>query len=49
MRTYMEGPKNLKEHMEPEEAAAFALDYFLDPVNPKDLSLHDWEGHDYPW
>jgi len=49
LRTYLRGTKNLDAHMEPEEAAAIALRYFLDPLNPKDLSLHDWEGADLPW
>jgi NAD(P)-dependent dehydrogenase (short-subunit alcohol dehydrogenase family) len=49
MRTYMEGEKNLKAPMEPEEASTLALKYFLDPVNPEQVTLHDWQGADYPW
>jgi len=49
MRTYMQGKKNLLAHMEPEEAATIALSYFLDPVNPTELTLHDFEGNDLPW
>jgi NAD(P)-dependent dehydrogenase (short-subunit alcohol dehydrogenase family) len=49
MRTYMHGVKNLDAELEPEQAAQIALDYFLDPVNPKELTLHDWAGNDLPW
>lgn len=49
LRTYMQGTKNLKAHYEPEEAATFALSYFLEAAEPKELTLHDWEGKDLPW
>jgi NAD(P)-dependent dehydrogenase (short-subunit alcohol dehydrogenase family) len=49
LRTYMSGTKNDNAHMEPEEAAEVALRYFLDEADPLGLSLHDWEGNDFPW
>jgi NAD(P)-dependent dehydrogenase (short-subunit alcohol dehydrogenase family) len=49
LRTYMRGTKNLEAHMEAEEAAKIALDYFLHPTNPKELALHEWDGSDLPW
>ena len=48
LRTYMRGTKNMDGHMEPEEGAALALNYFLDD-NVKDLTLHGWDGEDMPW
>lgn len=49
LRTYMRGTKNSQANLEPDEAAQFALDCFLDPNNFPDLSLHDWEENDMPW
>ncbi|MEI7578091.1 MAG: SDR family NAD(P)-dependent oxidoreductase [Armatimonadota bacterium] len=49
MRTYMSGQKNLEAHMEPEEAAAIALNYFLDDAVYKELKLHCWDGEALPW
>jgi NAD(P)-dependent dehydrogenase (short-subunit alcohol dehydrogenase family) len=48
MRTYMGGTKNDKADMEPEEAAAYALDYFLGE-RAGDLALVDYAGNEYPW
>ncbi len=49
MRTYMSGQKNLAAHMEPEEAAAVALNYFLDDAVSNELELHCWDGETLPW
>ena len=49
LRTYMAGTKNNDAHLEPEEAAKFALDYFLNSNEPTDLALTDWQGTEYPW
>jgi NAD(P)-dependent dehydrogenase (short-subunit alcohol dehydrogenase family) len=55
MRTYMGGEKNMRATLEPEEAAVFALDYFLsglEGVSPFDedhLVLRDYQGKEYLW
>ncbi|TFG66395.1 MAG: SDR family NAD(P)-dependent oxidoreductase [Anaerolineales bacterium] len=59
MRTYMGGTKNTRGDMEPEEAAEYAITYFLsdlaaDPLepqnNPEDrLVLRDWLLREWPW
>jgi NAD(P)-dependent dehydrogenase (short-subunit alcohol dehydrogenase family) len=59
MRTYMGGAKNTKADMEPEEAAEYALSYFLEELdvdpssphtNPEDhLVMRDWLRRDWPW
>lgn len=48
MRTYMAGTKNLQAHMEPDEAAAVALRFFLGD-DQGELRLHCWDGTDMPW
>lgn len=49
LRTYMSGTKNLDAHMEPEEGAKYAVEYFLDDSVPNDLVLRDWQRTEYPW
>jgi hypothetical protein len=59
MRTYMGGVKNPKADMEPDEAAEYALAYFLEELeadpsdphkNPEDhLVMRDWLRRDWPW
>jgi NAD(P)-dependent dehydrogenase (short-subunit alcohol dehydrogenase family) len=49
IKTYMSGTKNLDAQLEPEEAAEFALNYFLDNADISSLTLHDWEGNEWPW
>lgn len=50
MRTYMGGQKNLEATLEPEEAAAYALPFFLNPQQDEDrLRLVDYQGHEWPW
>ncbi len=49
LRTYMRGVKNTEAQFEPEEAANFAIGYFLNDSVNEDLQLRDWEGKSYPW
>jgi NAD(P)-dependent dehydrogenase (short-subunit alcohol dehydrogenase family) len=50
MRTYMAGQKNVQADLEPEESAAKALPYFLEPQdNEGRLVMCDWEGQEWPW
>jgi NAD(P)-dependent dehydrogenase (short-subunit alcohol dehydrogenase family) len=50
MRTYMGGKKNLRATLEPEEAAARALIFFLgDRPDEGRLVLVDHEGTVWPW
>jgi hypothetical protein len=48
MKTYMDGTRNEKAHLEPVEAARIALDYFL-AESENQLTLHCWDGTDMPW
>ena len=48
MRSYMSGKKNNEADMEPEEAARYALDYFLSESDQA-LALVDYAGNEYPW
>jgi NAD(P)-dependent dehydrogenase (short-subunit alcohol dehydrogenase family) len=52
IRSYMGGTKNLEADLEPEEAAAYALDYFLNdlPLEEEDhLVMRDYQGNEWPW
>lgn len=50
IRSYMSGVKNTAATLEPEEAARYALAYFLDePVNEDELTLQDYQGKTWPW
>jgi NAD(P)-dependent dehydrogenase (short-subunit alcohol dehydrogenase family) len=56
VRSYMGGEKNLEATLEPEEAAGYALDYFLagmagggPAVDEERLVLRDHQGKEYPW
>jgi NAD(P)-dependent dehydrogenase (short-subunit alcohol dehydrogenase family) len=50
MRTYMNGKKAVEADMEPEEAAARALPFFLGPRDDEDrLLLVDHQGQEWPW
>ena len=50
LRTYMLGEKNLKADLEPEEGARLALGYFLFDLPDEDtLTLHSFDGREYPW
>ena len=52
MRTYMTGQKNPAADMEPDEAAGYALTYFM-PDLPREeedrLVMRDWLGKEWPW
>jgi NAD(P)-dependent dehydrogenase (short-subunit alcohol dehydrogenase family) len=50
IRSYMGGKKNLAAMLEPEEAAARAIPFFLDDLPDEDrLRLVDYEGQEWPW
>ena len=51
VRSYMSGQKNLNGRLEPEEAAGYALDYFLKDtgVDEDHLVLRDYEGNVWEW
>jgi len=50
MRTYMGGTKNDRADMEPEQAAARALPFFMNPLADEDrLVLTDYQGQEWPW
>ena len=46
----MLGEKNLAADLEPEEGAKLALGYFLFDLSDEDtLTLHSFDGREYPW
>ncbi|MCC6169182.1 MAG: SDR family NAD(P)-dependent oxidoreductase [Caldilineaceae bacterium] len=51
VRSYMSGKKNLEATLEPEDAARYALAYFLqdEGVDEDTLALRDWEGKLWEW
>ncbi len=49
MRSYMHGQKNMNATLEPEEAAGYALGYFLSQQDEDRLVLRDYKGEEYPW
>lgn len=51
VRSYMSGRKNMEATFEPEEAARYALAYFLQDsgVDEDTLVLRDWEGSVWEW
>lgn len=50
VRSYMSGQKNTRGDLEPEEAAAYALPFFLGDRDDEDrLVLIDYEGREYPF
>ena len=50
MRTYMSGTKSLDADMEPEEAVAWALPFFMnDRTNEDHLAMIDYTGAEWPW
>ncbi len=50
MRSYMHGSKNMEADLEPEEAAAMALPFFLEEREDEDsLALIDFQGQAWPW
>jgi hypothetical protein len=50
MRSYMSGKKGTAADMEPEEAAAAALPFFLQDRDDEDrLTMIDYLGHEWPF
>lgn len=50
IRSYMGGKKNTTADLEPEEAAAYAIPFFLAKrANEDQLVLVDYQGHEWPW
>lgn len=52
VRSYMSGTRNLEADLEPEEAAMYALDYFLKDLPAADenrLVMRDYQGNEWPW
>ncbi len=50
MRTYMSGEKNEEADLEPAQAAAYALSFFLAAREDEDhLALVDYQGQVWPW
>lgn len=50
VRSYIGGSKNMQADLEPDEAAAPALAYFLQHRDDEDrLVLRDWQGSEWPW
>lgn len=50
VRSYMSGAKNMDAHLEPEQAAEYALAFFLRELDNEDeLSMWDYEGQQWPW
>lgn len=50
VRSYMSGQKNTQADLEPEEAAAYAIPFFLNPQPDEDcLALTDYLGQIWPW
>ena len=49
LRTYMNGPKDMRAHMEANEAAVKAVRIFLRKRNEDRLALVDYLGHTMPW
>ena len=50
VRSYMGGQKNNQADLEPEQAAAYAIPFFLNDLENEDhLSLIDYQGQTWPW
>jgi NAD(P)-dependent dehydrogenase (short-subunit alcohol dehydrogenase family) len=50
VRSYMHGEKNMEATLEPEEAATYAIPYFLnDREDENRLVMVDYEGNEWPW
>lgn len=49
LRTYMHGPKDMRAHMEADEAALKAVRIFLHKRNEDRLALVDFNGRSWPW
>jgi NAD(P)-dependent dehydrogenase (short-subunit alcohol dehydrogenase family) len=50
VRSYMSGKKNMQATLEPEEAAGYAIPFFLNDLEDEDrLHLVDYQGNEWPW
>lgn len=50
VRSYMSGQKNNEADLEPEDAAAYAIPFFVNPREDEDrLVLVDYQGNEWPW
>ncbi len=50
VRSYMSGQKNNEADLEPEDAAAYAIPFFVNPRDDEDrLVLVDYLGNEWPW
>jgi NAD(P)-dependent dehydrogenase (short-subunit alcohol dehydrogenase family) len=50
VRSYLHGVKNMEAELEPEEAAGFAIPFFLNDQKDEDrLVLVDYEGREWAW
>ena len=50
VRSYLHGVKNIEAELEPEEAAAYAIPFFLnDQEDENRLALVDYEGKEWAW
>ncbi|MBN2390983.1 MAG: SDR family NAD(P)-dependent oxidoreductase [Anaerolineae bacterium] len=50
VRSYMGGQKNNEADLEPEEAATYAIPFFVNPRDDEDrLVLVDYQGNEWPW
>lgn len=50
MRTYMRGEKAVEADLEPEESAAAAIPFFINPLADEDrLGMVDYLGQEWPW
>ncbi|HOT91319.1 MAG TPA: SDR family NAD(P)-dependent oxidoreductase [Anaerolineae bacterium] len=50
IRSYMGGEKNTEADLEPEEAATYAIPFFINPREDEDrLVLVDYQGNEWPW
>jgi NAD(P)-dependent dehydrogenase (short-subunit alcohol dehydrogenase family) len=50
IKSYISGVKGIEGDLEPDEAAAPALEYFLQSCDDEDkLVLRDWHGQEWPW
>jgi NAD(P)-dependent dehydrogenase (short-subunit alcohol dehydrogenase family) len=49
VRSYMHGQKNMDAILEPEDAATYAIPYFLSDQEEDKLVMVDYEGKEWPW
>jgi NAD(P)-dependent dehydrogenase (short-subunit alcohol dehydrogenase family) len=50
VRSYLSGKKNMEADLEPDEAASYAVPFFVDARDDEDrLVLVDYEAEEWPW